>query len=286
MAECPKCNASLRLTDWKPNCPHCGANIVIYDLQERLMKEADEAEVQYYHFQKKIDCFKAVFAGSKLSVVRIVTSLLPLAALLLPVVNLSLAAPFSEYSGNTGIIQIINLAENFSFSALTQVLFTEETKTAALFFILGAVFLLLGIVTMLVHFISLLFTYFPKGKKLLYILDGIFLASSVLSGVMFFAIPENAVISATPSYGLFLFAVLIILCGVMDFLVYREKIEIKHAQCYVGGIPIEEYFEMVEKGVPAEELRNEMYRRLTEMQLQKEAELNGDTNKKEARVNG
>ena len=55
MANCPKCGEHLRLIDWKQHCPHCGANIVIYDLQERLMQDADVAEVQFYHFQKKCD---------------------------------------------------------------------------------------------------------------------------------------------------------------------------------------------------------------------------------------
>ena len=54
MAECPKCKEHLKMTDWKQHCPHCGANVVIYDIQERLMKDADIAEVQYYHFQDKL----------------------------------------------------------------------------------------------------------------------------------------------------------------------------------------------------------------------------------------
>ena len=47
MANCPKCGRHLRLIDWKQHCPHCGANIVLYDRQERLMQEADVAEVQH-----------------------------------------------------------------------------------------------------------------------------------------------------------------------------------------------------------------------------------------------
>lgn len=52
MANCPKCNHHLRLADWKQKCPYCGANIVLYDLQERLMADADIAEVQNYHFKR------------------------------------------------------------------------------------------------------------------------------------------------------------------------------------------------------------------------------------------
>ena len=54
MANCPKCNGHLGLKNWRQHCPYCGANIVIYDLQERHMQDADIAEVQNYHFQKKM----------------------------------------------------------------------------------------------------------------------------------------------------------------------------------------------------------------------------------------
>lgn len=286
MAECPKCNSRLRMRDWKQHCPHCGANIVIYDLQERLMKEADTAEVQYYHFQKKIDCIKASFSGSKLSMVRIVTSILPVVALLLPVVSLTLGVPFTPYSGNMGIIQVADIVGTFDMGALFGMLASSDTRMNALLFILGTVFLLLSVVTLLVHLISVIFTYFPKGKKLLYTLDGIFLVLPVLSAVMFFAMPGNEAISASPSYGYILYILLIILSGVMDFLVFRENIEVKHAPCFVGGIPIEEYLAMVEKGVPQEDIRNEMYKRLTEQQKQKEAALEKELKEKEAAVNG
>ena len=66
----------------------------------------------------------------------------------------------------------------------------------------------------------------------------------------------------------------------IDIAIYKKGIEINHAQCFVGGIPIEEYFKMLEDGVPQEEIRQEMYRRLTELQLQKEAELNKEVAQK------
>lgn len=95
MADCPKCKTHLKMTDWRQHCPYCGANIVVYDLQERLMQEADKAEVQHYHFQKKVDRLKASFIGSKLSVVRIFTSLIPIGALFLPIVKIKLTPPFA-----------------------------------------------------------------------------------------------------------------------------------------------------------------------------------------------
>ena len=68
MANCPKCDYHLKLTDWRPNCPSCGVNLVYYGMEERLLADADKAEAEHSHFQKKIDRAKASFVGSKLAI--------------------------------------------------------------------------------------------------------------------------------------------------------------------------------------------------------------------------
>ena len=69
---------------------------------------------------------------------------------------------------------------------------------------------------------------------------------------LFAFIPENPFVSGSLGIGSFLYLALVILNFIIDILVFRENIEIKHAQCYVGGIPIEEYFEM-DEAAPVEE---------------------------------
>ena len=71
MATCPNCGHKLKLTDWKPNCPKCGVNLVYYNMDERLQEEADIAELDHVRVQKKIDRLKASFVGSKLAAVRL-----------------------------------------------------------------------------------------------------------------------------------------------------------------------------------------------------------------------
>lgn len=285
MAECPKCNEHLKLTDWKQNCPHCGANIVLYDLQERLMTEADKAEVQYYHFQKKIDRIKAAFIGSKLSIVRIFTSLLPIAALFLPIVKIKLNEPFAPFDGKLGALDIYNMFENLDLGVFSTLMSQDSTKVPAILFGISTVLLLLSLVIMLVHFVSLIGAYSKNGKKLVYTLDIIYLAFVVTAAVCFVVIPENDVISGSLHIGTFVYLLLVAVNFTVDILVYREKIEIKHAQCYVGGIPIEEYFEMLENNVPHDKIRAEMYERLTAMQLEKEAKLE-EKAKQEEKANG
>lgn len=284
MAECPKCKEHLRLLDWKPNCPHCGANIVVYDLQERLMQEADTAEVQYYHFQKKVDRLKTAFVGSKLSIVRIFTSLIPIAALFLPIVKINLSAPFEPYSGNMGVLDIYNLFDKLDIGAFFTAI--EMNSAAGVMFTLAVVGLLLSIVVMLLHFLCNMLACSPGGKIRNYTLDIIFIVLVAASMGLFAFIPENPFVTGSLGIGAFLYLALVILNFVIDILVFRENIEIKHAPCFVGGIPIEEYFEMVEKGVPPEELRAEMYKRLTAIQKEQEEKLAEKNKVKEEAVNG
>lgn len=286
MADCPKCKQHLKLTDWKQNCPHCGANIVVYDLQERLMQEADIAEVQYYHFQKKIDRLKTAFVGSKLAIIRIFTSLIPIVALFLPIVKINLSTPFEPYDGNMGVIDIYNLFDKLDVGVFFDIMGQSETQIPGILFTVSVICLLLSVVVMLLHFACNTLACSPKGKVRNYTLDIIFIATVLTAMVCFSVIPENTFVSGVLGIGSYLYLVLVVLNFVIDILCFRENLEVKHAQCYVGGIPIEEYFEMVEKGVPKEELRAEMYRRLTAIQEEQEAKLREKNEAKEAELNG
>lgn len=273
MADCPKCKQHLKLSDWKQNCPYCGANIVVYDLQERLMKEADAAEVQYYHFQQKVDRLKASFVGSKIAIVRIFTSLIPIFFLLLPIVKITLSAPFEPFSGNLGLIDLYNMFDKLNVNVFLDLIKNADTKPAGILFTASIVLLLLSVVIMLVHFLFNMLSCSPKGKVRNFTVDIIYLVASVSAAVCFLLIPENSVVSGSLGIGAYLYIALVIVNFVVDILFFKSRPVVKHAQCYVGGIPIEEYFEMVEKGVSADELRQEMYRRLTAIQEEQEKKL-------------
>ncbi len=276
MANCPKCNQHLKLSDWKQHCPHCGANIVIYDLQERLMQDADKAEVQYYHFQKKIDRLKASFVGSKLAIARIFTSLLPVGALFLPLVNATFKAPLEEMSGKIDVLAIYN-----GFDKLTSVLdiFSSPVIGDKLFIVAFAL-LLLSVLALVVRFVLNTLACSPKGKIRNYTMDVILLVTSIGAALCILAGGKGDMVSAKLGIGALLYIVLQIVNVVVDVMTFKKGIEIKHAQCYVGGIPIEEYFEL-EKVMSKEAIRAEQYKRLQIIQNQKEAELK----EKEANAN-
>lgn len=274
MSECPKCGKHLKITDWKQHCPHCGANIVIYDIQERLMKDADIAEVQYYHFQKKIDRMKASFVGSRLAVIRIFTSLIPILAILVPFFKCEFKAPFVEFNGFLSLFSLLDIIENLNFDNILVLLNTDDGKTPLILFAVPIVLLVLSIVLLLVRFGCLTMACSKKGKTICYGFDIAFIAATVISCVIFFLIPENPYFNIGFILAPFVYLVLLGINFGIDIAIFKQGIEVKHAPCFVGGIPIEEYFKMVEDNVPHEQIRAEMYKRLAKLQEEKEAELN------------
>ena len=162
----------------------------------------------------------------------------------------------------------------------------EADSAAGIMFTVAVTGLLLSVVVMLLHFLFNMLACSPKGKIRNYTIDISYIVLVLISMGLFMFIPENPFVSGSLGIGAFLYLALVILNFVIDILVFRESIEIKHAQCFVGGIPIEEYFEMVEKGVAPEEIRAEMYKRLTAIQREQEARLEEKNTGKEEAVNG
>ena len=118
MANCPKCGAHLKVSDWRPTCPHCGINLIYYGMEERLLEDADKAESEHAVFQKKLDRLKASFIGSPLTIVRIILSILPIGALMLPLANVSFWGPFFDKNVSVNAITIYNTVSARDFDAL------------------------------------------------------------------------------------------------------------------------------------------------------------------------
>ena len=43
---CPCCGKKLKVFDLKPNCPHCGADILRYNMEQRLAQDAQKAAAE------------------------------------------------------------------------------------------------------------------------------------------------------------------------------------------------------------------------------------------------
>ena len=276
MADCPKCGAHLRLIDWKQHCPHCGANIVLYDRQERLMQEADIAEVQHYYFQKKIDRLKTAFVGSKPAIARIFTTLLPVGALFLPLAKLTLPEAFAPLSGDLTVMTLYNAVEDVDLAAFAKL---SPVLTVS------AVCFVLSLVLALVHLALLTLACSPKAKIRGVILNAVRFLVALTPLILLLTMPRDGAVSGAPGIGAYLLPLLTAAAAAFDGWVLWHPVAIVHKQCYVGGIPIEEYFEM-EKTMTREEIRTEQYRRLQARYDEKEAAAKAAEEAKEAHAHG
>ncbi|MBR3780739.1 MAG: hypothetical protein IKK63_06010 [Clostridia bacterium] len=265
MAKCPKCGRKLTLFDWKPNCPDCGVNLVYYGMEERLLDEADAAEAEHAKLQKRIDRLKASFIGSKLTIARIVLTLLPIATLLLPLCTITYSGPFiEEVTKNIGLIELINVITSLDIDALLTMLGSGIVGTSFIGYAGALVCLLLSVVFIVISLLMLMLACSPKGNPRNITLNIITIALAVASPVFFniFATNISAVfpdfVSGKIGFGIFVYiAALALLLGI-NIIIAVKGVNVKYKQCYVGGIPAEEYFELVEKGTDKAVIRQMM----------------------------
>lgn len=265
MAKCPKCGRKLTLFDWKPNCPGCGVNLVYYGMEERLLDEADAAEAEHARLQKRIDRLKASFVGSKLTIARIILSILPIATLLLPLCSVTYSGPFIEQTTtNVNLIELINLITSLDIDALLTMVGSGILGTSFIGYAGALVCLLLSVVFIVISLLMLMLACSPKGNPRNITLNIITIALAVASPVFFniFATNINAVfpdfISGKIGFGIFVYIAAIALLLAINIIIAVKGVEVKYKQCFVGGIPAEEYFELVAKGTDKTVIRQMM----------------------------
>ena len=288
MANCPKCGRKLTLFDWKPNCPECGVNLVYYGLEDKLLDEADAAEAEHARLQKRIDRLKAAFIGSKLTIARIFLSLLPIAALLIPLCEISFKAPFmGDKTTAVNLIELVNVFSGLDFDALFAMLGSATLGTMFIGYAGALVALALSLVFVIVSLVALMAACGPKGNVRNFILNGLAIAFAVASIVFFSVFASNGstvfggYLSGKIGAGIFVYIGMLLVLLAVNIILAVKGTPVKYKQCFVGGIPAEEYFELVEKGTPKEEIREMMNKALDAIEAKKNAEADDAAEKKE-----
>ena len=280
MAKCPKCGRKLTLFDWRPNCPGCGVNLVYYGLEDKLLDEADAAEAEHAKLQTRLDRLKASFAGSKLTVARIVLSLLPVVALLIPLCSVKFTnIPFKgEIGGSVNLITLINVFSGLDFDGLFA-MFGNATLSGVFIGYAGALLTLaLSLVFVLVSLFALVAACGPKGNIRNIILNSIAIVFSVASLIFFSVFSSNAtkvfpeMFTGKIGVGIFVYIAALIALLVLNIVIAKKGTPVKYKPCFVGGIPADEYFELVEKGTSKEEIRKMMNNALDAIEAKKAAE--------------
>ena len=257
MANCPNCGVKLRFADWKPNCPECGVNLNYYNANERLLDDSEKAEIEHALFQPRVDRAKAAYAGSKLAILRIVFTLLPVGALFLPLCSLTDARPSN--------VNVIGLYKYISSVGIDKVLTGGVSGVSAALFFLSAAMILVCI-------ISLIASLGKHGKGRTSALYGIMACAAFGSAVCFLIygagkdLPAGEIVP-TMLVGGYLYLVLQFFSCFWNALVLKKGISVKYTPCVIGGLPSEEYFKCVDAGWTKSQIRRKMLVALTKMQI-------------------
>lgn len=260
MAHCPNCGRKLHLTDWRPECPGCHVNLNYFNSNEKLLEDSEKAEIEHAKFQPKVDRAKAAYAGSKLAIVRIVLSVLPIGALFLPLC-----------ANNSDTLNILDIYKILSSDAGALLSGVVQGDISSLF----TLTLALSVVMILVGLIAIIASLGEHGKVRSFVLYGVHLLLAVAS-LVFASLQDGAKI------GLYLYATLVAVLFIWNVILYKKGIPVHYTPCLIGGLPSEEYFALVEQGMTQAQIRRKMLVALAELQEAEEAKREAE--EKEAAV--
>ena len=167
--KCPKCGADIPFYDLKPNCKHCGVNILYYTQDEELERDAKLTELDNAVARMVVARVKAVFIGSLSAIARMVLLVGAVCAMMIPFGTATFRLPFYEENLSIGLIGVIQSYNSGGLLALLNylksTLFADAARGAC---IVLAVFALLAVTDVVMLLIFLLgFLQPDKSTKLL-----------------------------------------------------------------------------------------------------------------------
>lgn len=272
MAVCPRCGHKLHIYDWKPNCPGCGVNMVYYNSNERLLAETEASEIEHARFQPKVDRAKASTIGSPITWVRLVCSVLVLAVfLIVPLAKVNFTLPVSGKVDVTMTgLNFFTFVTGIDATALMAMLGVKVFKKALIFLAISVVTLALSVVWIFVSLIALVASLGPKGKQRNIFNHSFQIVLTVISAVFFTLFSSNMALAlpyeGSLGWGVAVYLLFFFILLAIDIITAVKGIEVKYTPCFIGGIPGDEYFKMVEEGVSELEIRKKMVDILTVMQ--------------------
>ncbi len=245
-ATCPKCGRALHIWNWKQDCPSCGVNMIGYDLQARLLRDADQAETEFARVQPYFDRGKASYVGSGKTIARLCCSILPLFAVLLPMVNVC-GKRINIIGAAAWIVGAVKDGGTF---AVGGTVLSDRTALAAL---VPAALLVWTALLLLVHLGFIAGSCSRPGRLRLYDLDARMLFSTIAAIAVLHLfcrmLPAAAQQAGACSvgWGAYVFLLLLAVAAAFDLALGRTGIPVKYKTCYIRGIPSDEFFAMQER---------------------------------------
>ena len=205
--KCPKCRGEIPFYNLKPNCSHCGVNIMYFSHEAELARDAKRTELEGAVARMVVARIKATFIGSKLVIARLVFVLAAIGVLAVPFAGVAYRVPYFDGGYSAGLVGIILAFTNGMALKLPQFLQSpllgETTRAATVSIGFVLVLVLLAGVLFLVYLLS--FLNITKGTKALRAIALIgavaALAAQIVSVVMKMKTADSPVASVSFGFG-------------------------------------------------------------------------------------
>lgn len=229
MAKCPNCGFGLKPWHFRAECPSCKVNIPNFDWVNRLEEDSIVAEAAHLKLKRNITNLKYAFVGTKLRMVRLPVSFLPLFSFLLPFFGAEFRLPFFEGSKSYSLITLTMEVAGFDFSAISGFLSSPITGRATAMFLGSIVLVYLAFLSLFVSLFFLLRNYKNLKSKGLFFtnlfgtlcLVGSGLLSNAFSSMT--AAGTMTAFAGTVRFGLWVSAGLFLASSVINLMVAKSK---------------------------------------------------------------
>ncbi len=247
-AFCPNCSYKLSMIDIKPECPVCGVNLVYYKMEETLAHEADLAEFEHAANQPMMDRIKAATIQHPLAIVRLVFSILPLVALLVPMGKVVVNLPFFSEPTSISLISVITkVFMALDFDHMLAMLDSSLAGKAYVFYLVALVGLILTIVATIVNIVNIFFSFGKNGIKRNIITAAVGIGCTIIGTVGLVGY-LSSLTAAVPEVFTGTFNVLGPVCVILTFVlqivinvVFKKKnIQVKYKDMSIYLLPYEE----------------------------------------------
>ena len=204
---CPKCGGEIPFFDLKPNCRHCGVNIMYFTQETELARDAKRTELEGAAARMVIARVKANFIGGKVQIARIVCTLLSVAALLVPFGSVRYSVPFFDKTFSAGLLGIVQSVQSGFFMQIPSLLGSTLLRTGTWAAVVPTAFLVLCAVLDLLLAAALLLGFLNLTRSTTFMqrvsLCGVAVSSAAQIAVLvlYLTLRGNAFAPVRPGFG-------------------------------------------------------------------------------------
>lgn len=188
-SKCPNCGRTLKWYDIKAECRTCGVSIPNFNWEARLEEDNALSEQKFAAFYRTLNMFAYSVWGTKLRIIRIILSFIPIVGFIVPWGYLKSEAgsvgidTLGLFTDGKSLLDVISGFFGHTDLFLQNMAY-EGYSGPVTYTMLGILFMVLCLMMAVIAFFMILFTNKHPKSKLMTVFDLLSIACAVVSAVM------------------------------------------------------------------------------------------------------